>query len=192
MFFYFTEMGCENHWSRLHPSPSYVDVSAFVSFVAWFQRFFNHKKGTALPRKQTLLAYLVRLQLDMFAQDMLELNGNSTADLVITPLFIHIYKCFVFPEPSTNATNFHICISFYHQPKNSRPLETIGERVRCFTCLRFLAQQAALLYLRLGQDLDSPVHGEGAAVVSSKHKGGNELNQEFFHVFGRWLDRQSQ
>lgn len=68
-----------------------MDVSAFVSFVAWFQRFFNHKKGTALPRKQTLLAYLVRLQLDMFAQDMLELNGNSTADLVITPLFIHIY-----------------------------------------------------------------------------------------------------
>lgn len=29
------------------------------------------------------------------------------------------------------------------------------------SCLLFLAQQAALLYLRLGQDLDSPVHGEG-------------------------------
>ena len=26
---------------------------------------------------------------------------------------------------------------------------------------RFLSQQAALLYLRLGQDLDSPVHGQG-------------------------------
>lgn len=91
-FFYFTKMGCENHWSRLHPSPSYVDVSAFVSFVAWFQWFLDHKKGTPLPQKQTLLVYLVRLQLDMFAQDMLELNGNSTADLAITPLFIH--KCF--------------------------------------------------------------------------------------------------
>lgn len=28
-------------------------------------------------------------------------------------------------------------------------------------CPLFLSQQAALLYLRLGQDLDSPVHGEG-------------------------------
>ena len=32
--------------------------------------------------------------------------------------------------------------------------------------LRFLSQQAALLYLRLGQDLDAPVHGEGSDAKS--------------------------
>ena len=29
--------------------------------------------------------------------------------------------------------------------------------------LRFVAQQACLLYMRLGQDLQKPVHGEGYA-----------------------------
>ena len=65
-----------------------------------------------------------------------------------------------------------ICTSFYHQPKAQGPLKnplatTVpqhGEGRMVLLSLRFLAQQAALLYLRLGQDLDSPVHGEGGAV----------------------------
>ena len=44
--------------SRFYPSPSYVDVSTFLSFVAWFQWLFliTRKAHRFFPRHQTLLS----------------------------------------------------------------------------------------------------------------------------------------
>ena len=191
VFFEFTQMGCENHWSRLHPSPSYVDVSAFLSFVAWFQWFFESQEMHTIATETGSPCVFGEIA-----------TGHVRTGYVGTQWKQYCRSCYY-------TTCIHSCffrnllqmpqigISFLPPTKKLRaPIKTIGNKPfqkprrgsDGFTSLRFLAQQAALLYLRLGQDLDSPVHGEGEAVEAVAIKNGaGEMSYQLIRRISHYL-----